>query len=192
MQGGRKNFIFIIQEIGNQLTKALDNLNDLCDQDYYSFQIDCGKLDDYNDKDIRRSNEYSDIFQKLEKMEGPVLYWFEIISDTDRELIRQKVTAYSKSSGSKVTPAMKKTFDQNSNTLYVGKVKGVFWGRMIQHLGFYNKSNAQGLQLFYWAKEINLKLKVNAISFDKSMADLVSVLELEVARRFQPIIGKHR
>ena len=182
----------LIKEIGKDLNTALSILEKEDNQRYYSFELDCDSLRDYNNVDIRYSIEFSEIFQRLNELDGPVLYWFDITSKTDSQLIRSKIKAYSELSNSKATPALKKEFDQNSTCLYVGKVKKRFFGRIIQHLGFFKQEKTQGLQLFYWAKGIGLKLQVNAISFDASMSDLISILELEMSRKLNPIIGKHK
>lgn len=87
---------------------------------------------------------------------------------------------------------MKKRYDEYSKCLYVGKVKKTVWGRVIQHLGFYKVAKTQGLQLFEWARDLDLKLKMHVYEFEEDMCDLVSIMELELARKKKPIIGKHR
>ena len=75
---------------------------------------------------------------------------------------------------------------------YIGKVKKSVWGRMIQHLGFYKVQRTQGLQLFYWTKGLNLKLKVHLYEFEQDMADMISIFEIELAKLNRPIVGKHK
>ena len=86
---------------------------------------------------------------------------------------------------------MKKSIN-DSRILYVGKVKRHFWGRLIQHLGYYKVNRTQGLQLYYWAKELNLNLKVTVIEFEPEMIDLMEVLESALAKKLKPILGKHK
>ena len=62
---------------------------------------------------------------------------------------------------------------------------------MIQHLGYFPTAGTQGLQLFYWAKEFNLDVRIHAYHFEPEMYDLVAVLELKFARDLKPIVGKH-
>ena len=119
------------------------------------------------------------------------MYWFEIISDTDNKMIRDRIKKYSKSKNSKATPAMKKTYDENSKCLYVGKVKKNISGRMIQHLGYYKVVRTQGLQLFYWTKGLNLKLIVHLYSLNDDLAELIAIFERELAKHKKPILGKH-
>jgi len=157
-----------------------------------NFNISCGKLTDYNNIDIRYSNEYRETFDKIMKIKGPVVYWFEIRSNYKNSEIRNQIIEYAQQANSKSTPALKKKFDSTSTCLYVGKVKKIFWGRIIQHLGFYKVKQTQGLQLFYWAKDINLDLRVHYFEFDKELEDFVDVFEKRLAKRLNPIVGKHQ
>jgi hypothetical protein len=157
-----------------------------------SFEINCADLQDFNYIDIRQSDKFKDIFDKLKELSGPTLYWFEILSDTDTKQIVETFFNYKSSISSKTTPAVKTTIDYDSRTLYVGKVKGSFWGRLIQHLGFFKVNATQGLQLFYWAKDISLKLRINIYVFDNNMADIMPIAEYAFAKRLKPLLGKHK
>ena len=66
------------------------------------------------------------------------------------------------------------------------------FGRFIQHLGFHKAKSTQGLQLFYWAKNLSLSLKLTMLEFEPDMINLMTVLENEVANELKPIIGKHK
>ncbi len=157
-----------------------------------SFEINCSFLDDFNNIDIRQSDKFKAIFDQLENTSGPTLYWFEIISNTATKDIIEALSIYKASTNAKATPALKTTINFESKVLYVGKVKGSFWGRLIQHLGFYKTNGTQGLQLYYWAKNLSLNLKVNILEFDGNMADIMPVVEYAFAKRLQPLVGKHK
>ena len=157
-----------------------------------SFSINCNDLDDFNYVDIRQSEKFKLIFDQLKDASGPTLYWFEIISDTDTKKVIETLKAYKVSENPKATPALKTKINYSSKTLYVGKVKGSFWGRLIQHLGFFKVHATQGLQLFYWTKDMSLELKVNILEFDNNMADIMPVIEYAFAKRLQPLVGKHK
>jgi hypothetical protein len=157
-----------------------------------SFTINCNDLDDFNNVDVRQSEKFKAIFDQLENACGPTLYWFEIVSDTDTKAVVEALNNYKTSPNSKATPAFKKTINYDSKILYVGKVKGAFWGRLIQHLGYYKVDATQGLQLFYWTKELSLDLKINILEFDNNMADIMPVVEYAFAKRLQPLVGKHK
>lgn len=153
------------------------------------YDIDCSELDDYNDVDITESEKYRSLFDKLKSINGPALYFFEVTSDHSKEEIISRFRAYSKLKNSKVVPAIKKTIP-DSKVLYVGKVKRDFYGRLIQHLGFFRNPTTQGLQLFYWANDITIKLTV--FEFELNMINLMSVLENELAEQLMPMLGKHK
>jgi len=182
----------LIKNFSKKLIESLDYVSKNGFKNEFEFEIDCESLKDYNNVDIRNSLEFKSIFKKLKDLDGPVLYWFEILSDIDNEILRDRLKIYSNTNNSKVTPAMKKNFDNNSKCLYVGKVKKSVWGRMIQHLGFYKVQRTQGLQLFYWTKGLNLKLKVHLYEFEQDMADMISIFEIELAKLNRPIVGKHK
>lgn len=182
----------VIKQASNKLIEALNIVQAKGFKHNYSFNIDCENLKDYSDFDIRESSEFKEIFKKLELMRGPVLYWFEIVStNSNNDGIRQKLLKYSQSENSKSTLALKKAFDNESDCLYVGKVKRKVWGRMIQHMGFYGVNRTQGLQIFHWVKDLDLKLKVHLYEFEPEVSELISIFEIELAKRKKPIVGKH-
>jgi len=48
----------------------------------------------------------------------------------------------------------------------------------------------QGLQLFHWAKELCLTLRVNVIEFDADMADVMPIIEYAFAKHQKLLVGK--
>lgn len=158
---------------------------------YLKYDFKCNELQDWNHIDIRQSKEHKDFFISLDNFSGPVLYFFEITSLQNSGDIRAIMAKYKNTKESKSVPALKKSFNKESRILYVGKVKRNFFGRVIQHLGYYKVARTQGLQLFYWAKEFDLDVRLHAYHFEPEMHDLVSVLELKFARDLKPIVGKH-
>lgn len=156
-----------------------------------SFTINCRDLEDFNYKDIRQSEKFKSIFEQLKDACGPTLYWFEIISATTSKDIINALSEYKVSSDSKATPALRSKIDFDSRTLYVGKVKGSFWGRLITHLGFLKVNKTQGLQLYYWTKSLPLELKVHLLEFEDNMANIMPIIEYAFARQLNPLAGKH-
>jgi len=183
--------IELINQISKEVISSFTNLTTIGVKKEFTFEIDCETLEDYNYDDIRKSEKFKPIFDILENITGPVLYWFEVISDTKSDVIYQSLISYKTSGGSKATPALKSKPNTNSKILYVGKVRGSFWGRLITHLGFLKVNGAQGLQLFYWTKGLNLKLKLHLIEFNNDMADFIPILEFGFAKKFEPLFGKH-
>jgi len=117
------------------------------------------------------------------------------LSDISNEKIIEKFAACKKSK-----PARNNIVPQNSKILYVGKVESCIWGRLIMHLGFHTnknqgnpqESNVHGLYLSDWTKGLELKLKFTILEFEKNMIDLMEVMEKSLAKKLQPIIGKHK
>lgn len=157
----------------------------------YSEVIDCDSLGDFMNNDVRKSPDYKTLFNVLNSMKGPVLYWFEIISENTHDEIRQKLIEYKNTPGVRANSAMWKYTVANSKYFYVGKVKKGISGRIVTHLGYNKNPHTSGLQLFHWSKGMNLKLKLSVMEFIPEMADLMGVIELKVAQNLHPIIGKH-
>lgn len=87
--------------------------------------------------------------------------------------------------------AIKKNAHTDTQYLYIGKVKKGVGGRMATHFGYANPKIG-GLQLKYWAKAINLKLKVHIVAFDENIDDFINPLELQLTKNLRPLIGKSK
>lgn len=153
--------------------------------------IHCDSLNDFMNIDVRDSAEFKSLFDNLKSMKGPVLYWFEILSENTHEEIRQKLIEYKSKPEARANPAMWKYTVPNSKYLYVGKVKKGISGRMVTHLGYTKNPHTSGLQLFHWSKGMKLELKLTVIELIPEMAELMGVIELKTAQNLHPIIGKH-
>jgi hypothetical protein len=183
----------------NELTKAiateslsvLEGISKKGIKNSLTFEIKTELLDDYNMIDIRNSKNFSKMFSELKGLNGPVLYIFEILSDFKAEELIEAILNFSNSENSKAIPAIKSKISK-SNILYVGKVQNDFWGRLIQHLGYYKPKDTQGLQLFHWAKPLNLEFKITALQFEKEAVHLLPMLEKSFANKLEPILGKHK
>jgi hypothetical protein len=148
----------------------------------------------YFDNDIRKSEQLKDIFDHLKKIKEPVLYWFEIDEGKiNAEKIRNLYIEHLAKKSNRAISSYKKDFDRSSKTLYVGKVKSGFWGRLITHLGYHTSTQTAGLQLFHWYNVADglPSLKLNYIVFEREMEDLISILELDLARELKPILGRY-
>lgn len=159
----------------------------------YCFDLDCSDLDDYNKVKINVL-EYSKtkpFYDRLKKITGPVLYWFEIKSDIDSDLVVNALKKFAKENHNRTTPFVKEKINLGSKILYVGKVKRSFYGRVMQHLGYHKAAKTQGLQLYYWGKPLSLRLKLHAIEFKVDMVDIMPAVEQYFAKTLNPLVGKH-
>jgi hypothetical protein len=181
----------LIKQISLNASKSFLSVSKNGAKNVHEFEINCAELQDWNHADIRDSENYSAMFKVLSKIQGPCLYYFEVLSENSSSSIVDSIKNYGSGLNAKAIPAIK-TRISDSKILYVGKVKRSFWGRLIQHLGYYKVARTQGLQLFYWAKELNMKLKLVIFEFEPDMIELMSVLENDLAQHLKPILGKHK
>jgi hypothetical protein len=153
--------------------------------------INCELLTDFNNIDIRKDPNFKTLFDNIQKINGPTVYYFEVISEHQSIEIIKALSKYSITLDAKTTPPLNPRYSKGQ-ILYVGKVKKTMWGRLIQHLGFYKVDKTQGLQLYYWAKTIPLTLKLVVFEFEPEMTTLVGIIEKELAQILNPILGKHK
>lgn len=144
-------------------------------------------------------SEFITQIKDLKDKNTPTLYWFELESPESNKAIRTKYINYRENiktqyttSNYRNTSAYKKTFCLKSRTLYVGKVEKGFWGRLVTHLGYNQSPKTAGMQLYHWYDtSLYGNLKVNYISFDYKMKDLITILEKQLARELKPLIGRY-
>lgn len=171
------------------------SLGAVIDNGYRSYTTESlvlDELEDFCSNDIRQSVMYKKLFDRLLRITGPVVYWFELDESCNKKNIIEKLLWYKDHINERSTPALNKSINYSSNILYVGKVKNKFYGRLIQHLGYFTNSQTQGLQLYHWLSDEGIKLTVHIFEFDENMADLIGVVENRLARKLQPLIGKHK
>jgi len=182
------NAIQSIKEICFNAAQPLLNVYNQDVKSSYIFEINMSDVDNYNNDDIRKSPKYKNLFQNLIAIKGPVLYWFEVISEHSSYEILKAFECYKNNPECKAIPALKSKPEHGTNILYVGKVKKQFWGRFITHLGFFKTNMTQGIQLFYWAKSLGLQLRVHVFEFDNNMADLMTIVEFGMAQKLKPLL----
>lgn len=102
---------------------SLENLrkNDVCKE--YSCVFKCAELEDYLNHDIRDSVKYCGVFKELMEIKGPVLYWYEIISDHSNDEIMSSLLAYKQQKNHRIIPVLYKGYNRKTTILYVGKCK---------------------------------------------------------------------
>jgi hypothetical protein len=154
----------------------------------HRFHFNIGGMREYLSEDIRKSAEYRGDFERLAAVRGPVVYMFEICPPSSPGAVLAAAQAYA---GLRAVPARRRSIDETSRVLYVGKVKKEFWGRVIQHLGFSRTAATQGLQLYHWTRGMALELQLTAYEFEDDMADLLPLVERALAKQLSPLLGKH-
>ncbi len=171
--------------------RVLEKLTDKNNYTIHLFDIDCSALEDYSLPDRRESENFKSLFDNLQNIKGPCVYFFDIDSNHEASEVIESIKKYASTEGSKTIPAIKQNYS-TSKTLYVGKRKSRLDGRIFVHLGSYHVKGTQGLQLYYWAKDMGLKLKLTIVEFNPEMVDLISILEHDFALKLKPILGMHR
>ncbi|WP_299104344.1 hypothetical protein [uncultured Tenacibaculum sp.] len=168
--------------------------------DSYSFNLNqLPAVNNYN-TDIREDQYFKSIFEALNKKEQNCLYWFELESealaielnhllDAKREELKRNL---------RVVPV--KNSNTHSKVLYVGIRRGGIRkrdkltnisGRIIQHLGYYEKGSTQGLQLVHWAKDTGKEIKLYVIELNGLDNAYLNALEKIIADRLNPLCGRH-
>ena len=144
---------------------------------------------------ITKEGHFVSMFEDMmdkELCDNPAIYIFRINKEIDSKLIIDAVDSLG-NHGLNV-PAHYKN-PENNGILYIGKVKGCAWGRLIQHLGYHENTKSHGLQIQNWANKIQgeLKLTYTVMFFEKEVADYIELLEVSLSKvpEFKPIIGKH-
>ena len=153
-----------------------------------SFDISSNDFDDkYLNHDIRNAEPFKQMFTQLAEVdEMPCLYRWEITSPYNADAIKEAVAKLPK-----YTPRILKKAIAKENTLYVGKVQSHIIGRVIQHLGYHLNQASHGLQLNDWAKPMNLTFRLHIIVLPQDVVPVEGIFEMELARKYEPLIGIH-
>jgi len=184
----------ILNEYSNQLSIALKKIDSTGFKNIQSFIFNTSYLVDFVDRESSTKCKIWDSFWKeYNLIIKPVVYWFEITSETNNHLIFESMTNY-KRKNERSVPAIKKNFSVwDTKTMYVGCCsKTKFRDRIHQHFGYYVEGRTQGLQLCHWAKMLSLDIKLNFFQLPEEAIDLTTLFEKKLAERLQPLFGKHQ
>lgn len=165
--------------------------------------IDFSNISEQNFKNGIRVNMKS-LHSKLNEIKESSIYIFNINSNISYESIIEKYNNFPNKYNLKLPP-LKQKADKKSRVLYIGKREGGYRkkhdysflaGRINHHLGFFiNKKDelvtTSSLQLFHWAKDLDLKLSLQIITFDGNIKYQLGAIEKEIALVKKPIIGSH-
>ncbi|MCD6013886.1 MAG: hypothetical protein K0Q79_3748 [Flavipsychrobacter sp.] len=177
------------------LQKTMNQISSESFNERFSVELDCSSLPLIGQEiDCRYHETTAHFFEPILKVNNPILYWFEIVSDhRSRNIYDILVRLKQNNTLGRNLPAYKKTFrNWDSNILYVGKVKKGFVGRLTVHLGYYTNKHTQGLQLCHWAQNEKLKLRLHYVKFPYDLIDLIGLYENALAKELHPLLGKHK
>lgn len=166
---------------------------------HFTLELDCSELvetDNGSSKkhDLPESLKIS-FYRKfdslVENINGkPCIYFFEF-EEHLAETIHEKFNDFKNSGTDRNLSGIKDKPNLKTQILYLGKVKKNVGARFATHFGYAN-SKTGGLQLRFWAKHIDLKLRVNLLVFDDNLDDFINPLELELTKELKPLIGKSK
>lgn len=175
---------------GNELFKYIKISNIDCSELPHS-STDGNKLPDKLIENLFSHLHFYDE-EEVKINECPVVYVFELHDKNDRDRIISAFKEVQKTGIDRTLPALKKQIP-NSKYLYVGKVEKEIGGRIVTHLGYYQKSGNHGLQLAFWARNMNpeIRLNLHVFRFKKEFKPFIAAMEVIIAKELEPIIGKH-
>jgi hypothetical protein len=166
---------------------------------HYELPINCETLDD---PELNKKTKYGlpeslkiSFFQNFDQLEDNIkskscLYFFEFKREQVSDIL-EAYKAFDVQSAERNKSGLKDKPDEDTNILYVGKVKKDVGARLSTHFG-YAHAKTGGLQLRFWAKSIKLELKVHLIVFENNLGDYINPLELELTKELKPLIGKSK
>jgi len=183
----KSKFDKLAQEVINEAETFTFNLKDLPDLNNYK-------------TDIRKDLNFTQIFEILDKKSKNCIYWFEVESTNHCENLQVLLNENRESLLVNFRTVPVRNSNTNSNILYVGIRRGGrrqrdnlsnISGRIITHLGYYDKGSTQGLQLIHWAKDIDCKINLKVVEFEDLPNDYLNTIEKIIAFKLKPMCGKH-
>lgn len=146
-------------------------------------------------------SEYNRLKESFDQITKPSLYWFEADSFENANLLITSFDSSIKRLIENKRSYPKRNNNKDSTVLYLGVRQGGatksgdsnFAGRMYHHFGLYKYGTTQGLQLEYWAKENNQKLKLNVLEFDfeRNHIQYLYIIEKLFSIELKPLLGRH-
>lgn len=183
--------INFLKEVSCNTTKVLADFNERGRKSEFRFEFDCSASDNYLKKNILKEGQFVELYENLKLIDGPVIYWIEVISDNNVQQILDAAREY-KQKNERHVPAIKTKYNEDSRILYVGKVEKDVLSRVMNHMGFHRSAKTQGLQMYHWGKGINLIVRFNLMQLYQGCEPILTVWEKALATKMKPIIGKHK
>lgn len=177
------NSAISLQSLANSITKESF-------KNRYSLAFDCEYLPELSAGESCCTEPGLDkYFATIQQINEPTVYWFTIKSHHDSKRVYVKMLAARKSVHRKFPAQVE--YRGDSKVLYVGKVNSDLSSRLITHLGYDERPDRQGLQLFHWARKMGLKLELNCVVLKKELKDFIYFFEAQLSRELKPLIGKY-
>lgn len=141
-------------------------------------------------EDVSEAEPFKCMFDFLKQYHDlPCVYQLDIVDSAtvNAQEIKDQIIQLKKN-----TPRILKSSTLNEwGTLYVGKTNGCMWGRLIEHLGYHQRSESHGLQLHDWAGRTNLIFKLHVYFFPINYKEVMPFFEKALADEMHPLIGTH-
>lgn len=148
------------------------------------------------DLDRCLNEQFKDLFNLLQEISSPVLYWFECY--TLEDALELKNLFVIKRHELIAVPPLNGNL---STVLYLGVRQGGKYkrektfsricGRIYHHFGLYKVETTQGLKLNKWAINSSKKINLNILELDIYENQYLYILEKLYAMELKPMFGKH-
>ena len=128
------------------------------------------------------------------------IYWFETEKVESCNNLQKLLNDQREMLISKKRTVPVKNVNTDSNVLYVGVRRGGqtkkhemshLAGRIKTHLGYYDIGSTQGLQLAYWARNIDCQVNLKVVQFEGLSNEYLNTVEKILAFKLKPLCGKH-
>jgi len=172
------------------LKTLANSINEKSFQNRYSLTLDCEYLPELSDGESCCTEPGLDrFFATIQQINEPTVYWFTIQSHHDSKQIYDRMLTARKTVNRRFPAQVE--YRGTSKVLYVGKVNSDLSNRMITHLGYDERPDRQGLQLYHWARKMGLKLELNCVVLKKELKYFIYFFEAQLSQELKPIIGKY-
>ncbi|PIB38295.1 hypothetical protein [Maribacter sp. 4G9] len=180
----------ILKEYSAVLSRALTDVSKTGPKNYRTIELALDEFQGLGIDAIKSTKTYLKLIDLFLSYTDPCVYWFEIRSPTEVKGIWNSFGEY-KARKLRTVPYKKKVMPEDTNVLYLGKVKKGLLRRLKEHLGYTDSVKTQSLQLIHWALGYGIKIKIHVMEFEQETSNLVGVFEFKLAREIRPLLGRH-
>ena len=185
----------LLFDYNSTLKNQIDAINDNRPFPIISVEFNASELLPFTaDKPEKGCKIWAELWAKFEKTTNPVVYLFDVLSEHKTQEVYNIIDTAKNEIPSRTFPSTRiNNKESESKTLYVGScAKTLICQRLFWHTGYYKVGGTQGLQLCHWTRSFtNLMLRVNVLILPYEAQELTAMYEHQIARKMNPIIGKH-